>query len=106
MIFGAAHASGDAMRTWPRDAGRRLHTDAVNAGKSCSGSPKRSSDSGCTWYSRLACASAGRLFVNAPSCDGAMLIGPARRSAYCRPIRAFPHQLLASVFSVRVPETP
>ena len=43
-------------RAWvePRLVGRRLQTLRVIAGKSCSGSPNRSSDSGCTWNSTLA----------------------------------------------------
>ena len=38
----------------PRLVGCRLQTLAVKAGNLCSGSPKRSSDSGCTWNCRLA----------------------------------------------------
>ena len=38
--------------TLPRDVGRRLHTLAVKASNTCSGSPNLCSDSGCTWYSR------------------------------------------------------
>ena len=48
------------MRTVPRLVGFRLHTLAVKAGKLCSGSPKASSDSGCTWYSRFGHSCVGR----------------------------------------------
>ena len=34
-----------------------------------------------------------------------MLIGPLRLKPYSRPILSFPHQLLASVFSVVTPLT-
>ena len=77
------------MRTWPRLVGRRLHTLAVNAGNGCGGSPNRSSEIGCTWYWRFGRRHAtGRDFANAPSCDGAMVSGPSRKSAYSRPIFA------------------
>ena len=39
-------------------------------------------------------------FANAPSCDGAIDIGPLRISAYCRPINSLPHQCADSVLSV------
>ena len=38
--------------------------------------------------------------VKAPSCEGAMLIGPVRRRAYSRPMRALPQSELAMVLSV------
>src|SRR6478736_4642562 len=91
------------MRTQPRLVGLRLHTLAVNALKGCSGSPKASRLSGCTWYSMLGYGCSGELRVNAPSCDGAMLMGPLRLNAYSIPIFALPHQLLASVLSVVTP---
>jgi hypothetical protein len=43
--------------------------------------------------------------TKAPSCDGAMLIGPDRFNAYSAAIMALPHSELARVFSVRVPCT-
>ena len=43
--------------------------------------------------------------VNAPSWDGAMLIGPVRRKAYSSPMAALPHTLDTRVLSVRVPCT-
>ena len=73
--------------------------------KLCSGWPKASSDSGCTWYSRFGCARPGSLRVKAPSCDGAMLIGPLRLSAYSMPIIALPHNEFAMVLSVFTPST-
>src|SRR3990172_9199231 len=100
MIAGWARGSGDLMRTCPREAGRRLHTLAVNAGNGCKGSPNLSSDKGCTWNSRLGVGCAGSLLRNAPSCDGAMVRGPVRCSAYSSAIFALPHQELAMVFSV------
>ena len=45
---GALRKSAFLMVTLPRLVGFRLQTLAVKAGKSCSGSPKASSDSGCT----------------------------------------------------------
>src|SRR3546814_12308883 len=94
------------MCTCPRLDGCRLHTDAVNAGKSCSASPNFSSDKGCTWYSRLArdCLSSER--ANAPICDGAMVSGPRFCNTYCRPILALPHKDPAMVFSVFAPPHP
>ena len=59
----------------PRDVGRMLHTDAVNAGNECNGSPNLSSDSGCTWYSRLGRAMAGAEHANAPSWLGLIASG-------------------------------
>ncbi|MNV57297.1 hypothetical protein D3C71_1496220 [compost metagenome] len=82
-----------------------MHTLAVNAGNACSGSPNASSDSGCTWYSRLGWGRSGRLRVNAPSCDGAMLMGPLRLKAYSMPMRALPSRLDASTLSVGAPCT-
>src|SRR6185503_14441831 len=105
-MLGASDGSAPRIRTLPRLVGLRLQTLAVKALKRCSGSPKASSESGWTWYSRLGCASPGRLFVNAPSCDGAMLIGPLRDHAYCRPISALPQADDAIVLSVFVPSTP
>ena len=69
------------------------------------GSPNASSESGCTWYSRFACSCDGSLRVNAPSCEGAMLIGPLRLNTYSKPISALPSQLFAIVFSVLTPLT-
>ncbi|SST09695.1 Uncharacterised protein [Acinetobacter baumannii] len=66
------------MRTVPRLCGRRSQTDAVNAGKACSGSPKRSSESGWTWYSRLAEGCCGSERAKAPSWLGAIDNGPLR----------------------------
>src|ERR1700741_4520984 len=91
------------MRTAPRLVGLRLHTLAVNAGKLCSGSPKASSDSGCTWYCRFGHSWSGELRVNAPSCEGAMLIGPLRLSMYSSPILALPNIDEASTLSVGAP---
>ncbi len=99
-MAGAWRKSALLICTVPRLVGFRLQTLAVKAGKACSGSPKASSDRGCTWYCRLACGRSGRLRVKAPSCEGAMLIGPVRRSAYSRPILALPTQLPASTLSV------
>ena len=87
------------MRTLPRLVGFRLQTLAVKALNACSGSPKASSDSGCTWYWILGQGWSGELRVKAPSCDGAMLIGPVWRSAYSSPMRALPHIELAIVLS-------
>src|SRR5436853_7570428 len=99
-MLGASSAFGVRMRTWPRLVGFRLHTLAVNALNGCSGSPKASSDSGCTWYSTFGCGCDGSLRVKAPSCDGAMLIGPLRLSAYSSPISALPHHERVIVLSV------
>ena len=93
------------MRTVPRLVGFRLHTLAVKAGKGCSGSPKASSERGCTWYSMLGHSNCGPLRVKAPSCEGAMLIGPVRNIAYSAPIFSLPHHELASVFNVVTPCT-
>src|SRR6185369_2169458 len=105
-MHGARAGSPLWMRTLPRLVGLRLHTLAVNALNGCSGSPNASSESGWTWYSRLACASPARLFANAPSCDGAMLIGPLRDHAYWSAMRALPQSVEAIVFRVCVPSTP
>src|SRR5689334_20816958 len=99
-MAGASSKRGDLMFTVPRLVGLRLHTLAVKAGKLCSGSPKASSESGCTWYSRFGHSSSGELFVKAPSCEGAMLIGPLRLRAYSRPMRALPSSEEASTLSV------
>jgi hypothetical protein len=61
------------MLTVPRLLGWRLQTLAVNALKLCSGSPKASRLSGCTWYSMLGYGWAASLRVNAPNWLGAVL---------------------------------
>src|SRR6478736_4705926 len=99
-MAGASPKRGLLMRTVPRLVGFRLHTLAVKAGKLCRGSPKASRESGCTWYSRLGHSFAGELRVKAPSCDGAMLIGPLRFMRYSRPIFALPNIDEASTLSV------
>ena len=66
------------MSTRPRLVGLRLQTLAVIAGKACSGSPKASRLSGCTWNSMFAWFRPGSERVNAPSWLGAALIGPVR----------------------------
>ena len=40
-----------------------------------------------------------------PSCEGAMLIGPLRFSAYSKAIEALPHKVVACVFKVLTPCT-
>src|SRR5688500_9311269 len=102
---GASRGCGVRSRTWPRLVGLRLQTLAVKALNGCSGSPKASSDSGCTWYSRLGKGCDGSLRVNAPSCDGAMLIGPLRLAAYSSAIIALPNHERVIVFSVFTPST-
>src|SRR5437762_11810531 len=102
-MAGASSGRRLRMRTVPRLVGLRLHTLAVKAGKRCNGSPKASSDSGCTWYWRLGQAWSAPLRVKAPSCDGAMLIGPERLSAYSSPMRALPSHEDASTLSVEAP---
>ncbi|MCY1464923.1 hypothetical protein D9M71_830060 [compost metagenome] len=77
-IRGALCISAAPMSMRPRLSGRRLHTEAVNAGKRCNGSPKRSSDKGCTWYCKLAVACSGLERTNAPNWLGAMASGPLR----------------------------
>src|SRR5690606_22314271 len=104
-MAGASVALGDTIRTWPRLVGRRLHTEAVMAGKVCSASPNFSRDRGCTWYSRLARDCWGPERANAPSCDGAMVSGPRFQAAYCKPISALPHKVPAMVFRVLAPST-
>src|SRR5688572_3335962 len=102
-MAGASSKRGLLMRTLPRLVGLRLHTLAVKAGKLCSGSPKASSERGCTWYSRFGQSCSGELRVKAPSCDGAMLIGPLRFHAYSRPIFALPISDEAITLSVGAP---
>ncbi|MCY1454259.1 hypothetical protein D9M71_713110 [compost metagenome] len=77
-ISGVLFMSALRISIRPRLAGRRLHTEAVKAGNGCSGSPKRSSDSGCTWYCRLAVACSGPERTNAPNWLGAIASGPLR----------------------------
>ncbi|MNV74990.1 hypothetical protein D3C71_1682500 [compost metagenome] len=77
-IKGACCGSAELISTRPRLCGRRSQTDAVNAGKGCKGSPKRSSDSGWTWYSRFAEVCSGPERAKAPSWLGAIDSGPLR----------------------------
>src|SRR3982751_4271564 len=88
------------MRTVPREVGRRLQTLAVNALKRCGGSPKRSSEIGCTWYSRFGVACDGSERVNAPIWDGGMVIAPERDHAYVHAMRPLCHHEPSSVLSV------
>src|SRR5678816_824112 len=100
------------MRTQPRDAGRRLQTLGVIAGKLCSGSPNLSSESGCTCHSMFGVGCDGSLFANAPAWDGGMVSGPVCQAKYSSAIAALPHQLLAMPFRavsythLRAHETP
>src|SRR4051812_35370335 len=104
-MLGASFGLAERMRTAPRLVGLRLHTLAVKALNGCSGSPKASSDSGCTWYWMFGCSCVASLRVKAPSCDGAMLIGPLRLTTYSSPMSALPHHELAIVLSVFTPST-
>ena len=99
-MAGAVRKSAFLICTVPRLVGLRLHTLAVKAGKLCSGSPNASSDKGCTWYWMLGYTCSSLLRVKAPSCDGAMLMGPLRLSTYSSPILALPTSELAMVLSV------
>ena len=105
MIAGGAKGSADLIRTWPRLSGRRLHTDAVKAGKGWSGSPNFSSDSGCTWYSRFGVSREGSDLAKAPSWLGDMVIGPRRNRAYSSPMPTRPSRLLARSLIVLVLRT-
>src|SRR3954462_5520113 len=96
-MAGDSSKRGPRMRTLPRLVGLRLQTLAVNALNGCRGSPKASRLRGCTWYSTFGHGWSDVLRVKAPSCEGAMLMGPLRVSMYCSPMRALPHQLLARV---------
>ncbi len=87
---GASAGSAERSRIVPREVGRRLQAETVTAAKRCSGSPKRSSDKGWTWNWRLARSCSGDEVVNRPSCEGAMVSGPRRKSAYSAPISARP----------------
>ena len=102
-MTGCAVGSGEAMSTLPRLSGRRLQTEAVIAGNGSSGWPKAGSDKGWTWYSRLGVATSSDDRAKAQSCDGAMDMGPDRKSAYSRPIFALPISEFAIVFSVFAP---
>ena len=62
-MSGATSGSGPTAWIEPRLVGLRLQTLSVMAGKACNGSPKRSSDSGWTWNSRLAVAKSGELLA-------------------------------------------
>src|ERR1044071_2536927 len=99
-MSGWAAGSGDFIRTQPRDAGRRLHTLGVIAGKLCSGSPNLSSESGCTCHSIFGVGREGSLLANAPACEGGMVSGPVRNAKYSSAIAALPQMLLAMPFSV------
>ena len=86
-------ALGSALAAWidPRLVGRRLQTLIVIAGNGCNGSPKRSSDSGCTWNCRFGDSWSGDERAKAPICDGAIDIGPRRRAAYSSAISGRRH---------------
>src|SRR4051794_1629168 len=88
------------MRTYPREIGRRLQTLAVNALNGCGGSPNLSSEIGCTWNSRFGVACAASDFVNAPICEGGIVIAPERDHAYWQPMSAFCHHEPSNVLSV------
>ncbi len=103
MIAGCAAGSALLMRTWPRLVGCRLQTDGVIASNACSGEPNLSSDNGCTCHSMFADLRPASLFANAPSCDGGIVNGPVRNSAYSSAIAARPTQLRARRFNVVVP---
>ena len=71
------------MRTQPRLVGRRLATLAVKAGNGSSGSPNLGSVSGWMWYWRMGVSRLASDRTKAPSCEGAMVIGPRRVRRYC-----------------------
>ena len=104
-MAGAACGSAFLIRTWPRLVGCRLQTDGVIASNLCSGEPNLSSDNGCTCHSMFACGWPGSLFANAPSCDGGIVSGPLRNSAYSSAMRAWPSHVPARRFSVTVLRT-
>src|SRR3990172_10072934 len=95
MIAGCARGSGLLIVTRPRLVGRRLHTEAVKAGKGCSGSPNLSSESGWMWYSMFAVACDGSDLAKPPSWLGGIVSGPVRNRAYSSPIIALPQTLFA-----------
>ena len=71
------------IRTEPRLVGRMLATLAVKAGNGSSGSPNLGKVSGWMWYCRLGVSRAASDLTKAPSCEGAMVIGPRRVRTYC-----------------------
>jgi hypothetical protein len=70
-----------------------LATLAVKAPNRCRPSPHLSSDRGWKWNSRFAVAYSGDDLANTPTCDGAMVRGPLRNSAYSTPMAARRHSL-------------
>jgi hypothetical protein len=70
-----------------------LQAETVTAGNRCSGSPNRSSDSGWQWNWMFGRSCSADERVKMPSCDGAMVSGPVRRSAYSAPHQARPIRL-------------
>ncbi len=73
------------------------------AGKSWSGWPNASSESGWTWNSMLGVSNIASDFMKIPSWLGAMDIGPERLNAYSSAMRALPASVDCRSFSVRAP---
>ena len=93
------------MRTVPRLVGFRLHTLAVKASEGVQRLAEGvEAEAAARGIRGSACGCSGELRVKAPSCDGAMLIGPLRFSSVLQADAApCPHRLPASVLSVVAP---
>ncbi len=78
LIRRIARAQGDP----PPAFGPQMADRGGEGRKGCRSSPNLSSESGWTWICRSGVATLSSERRNAPSCEGAMVSGPVRNSAY------------------------
>src|SRR5437764_14291972 len=85
-ISGGCAGSALLMRSVPRLSGRNWQTDAVKPEKGCSFSPILSVENGMKWIWMSGDARRGLVVKNAPEVPAAIVSGPLRSAAHCRPV--------------------
>ena len=84
-ISGGTDGSALLMRSEPRLSGRNWQTEALKPENECSFSPILSVENGRKWIWISGVASRGLVLKNAPDVPAAIVSGPLRSAAYCRP---------------------
>ena len=84
-ISGGTDGSALLMRSEPRLSGRNWQTEALKPENECSFSPILSVENGRKWIWMSGVASRGLVLKKAPDVPAAIVSGPLRSAAYCRP---------------------
>src|ERR1700756_6041081 len=87
-ISGGALGSALLIFSEPRLSGRSWQTDAVKPENECSFSPILSVENGMKWIWISGVARRGLVLKKAPDVPAAIVSGPLRSAAYCKPARA------------------